>query len=101
MAVQVEEIVARGHLHAILAQSGYGILSHMLLLSEKVLLGDVLLELELHDDLRHRLRYGALVEYENGRRKLRGRASAYPFRSVEQLRYDFERDVEAAGGRLG
>ena len=28
-------------------------------------------------------------------RILRGRAAAYVFRSVEQLRYDFERDVEA------
>jgi hypothetical protein len=24
----------------------------------------------------------------------------YTFRSIEQLRYDFERDVEAIGGRL-
>ena len=76
-------------------------LSHMLLLSEKVLLGDALLEVELHDDLRCRLRYGELVEYRNGRRSVRGRSTAYEFRSVEQLRYDFERDVEAAGGRLG
>ncbi len=85
----------------ILAHPGYGMLSHMLLLSEKVLLGDALLEVELHDDLRHRLRYGELVEYQNGRRRVRGRSTAYQFRSVEQLRYDFERDVEAAGGRLG
>lgn len=28
-------------------------------------------------------------------RILRGRATSYVFRSVEQLRYDFERDVEA------
>lgn len=27
-------------------------------------------------------------------RTLRGRAATYAFRSVEQLRYDFERDVE-------
>src|SRR6267378_3321028 len=101
MAVQVEEIVAGGHLHVILAHPGYGMLSHMLLLSEKALLGDVLLEVELNDDLRYRLRYGALVEYENGRRRVRGRSAAYEFRSVEQLRYDFERDVEAAGARLG
>ena len=88
-------------MHVILAHPGYGMLSHMLLLSEKVLLGDVLLEVELHDDLRHRLRYGELVEYQNGRRRVRGRSTAYEFRSVEQLRYDFERDVEAAGARLG
>lgn len=69
--------------------------------AEKVMLSDgVLLEIELHDDLRYRLRYGTLVEYENGRRRVKGRSSRYEFRSVEQLRYDFERDVEAAGGRL-
>jgi len=28
-------------------------------------------------------------------RSLRGRAAPYAFRSVEQLRYDFERDLEA------
>ena len=85
----------------ILAHPGYGILSHMLLLSEKVLLEDSWLEVELHDDLRYRLRYGGLVEHQNGRRRVRGRSTAYEFRSVEQLRYDFERDVEAALGRLG
>ena len=41
-----------------------------------------------------------LVEYEgsgkNHRRTVRGRASAYEFRSVEKLRYDFERDAEDA-----
>ena len=87
-------------MHVILAHPAYGMLSHMLLLSEKVLLEDSWLEVELHDDLRYRLRYGALVEHQNGRRRLRGRSTAYEFRSVEQLRYDFERDVEAAGGRL-
>src|SRR5947207_864550 len=101
VTVQVEEIVAGRHLQAILAHPGYGMLSHMLLLSEKVLLGDALLEIELHDDLRYRLRYGGLVEHQNGRRRVRGRSAAYEFRSVEQLRYDFERDVEAALGRLG
>ena len=85
----------------ILAHSGYGMLSHMLLLSEKVLLEDSWLEVELHDDLRYRLRYGDLVEHQNARRRVRGRSTAYEFRSVEQLRYDFERDVEAALGRLG
>jgi len=88
-------------LQAILPHPVYGMLSHMLLLSEKVLLGDALLEIELHDDLRYRLRYGGLVEHQNGRRRVRGRSTAYEFRSVEQLRYDFERDVEAALGRLG
>lgn len=62
---------------------------------------DAVLEVELDAQLRYRLRYGDLVEYENGRRKVRGRSTRYEFRSVEQLRYDFERDVEAAGGHLG
>jgi hypothetical protein len=70
----------------------------MLLLYEKVF---PLLEIELHDDLRYRLRYGDLVEYSNQRRRLRGRTLPYEFRSVEQLRYDFEQDVIAAGGKLG
>jgi hypothetical protein len=69
----------------------------MLLLSEKV---PPHLEIELHDDLRFVLRYGSLVEYTPGRRRLRGRALPYEFRSVEQLRYDFEQDVLAAGGSL-
>ena len=43
----------------------------------------------------YRLSYRDLVVYENGRRIIRGRSSAYAFRSVEQMRYDFERDVEA------
>jgi hypothetical protein len=73
-----------------------------MLLREKVLLKDgSLLEIALDADLGYLLRYGALVEYANHRRRVRGRELAYEFRSVEQLRYDFERDVEAAGGRLG
>jgi len=72
-----------------------------MVLHERVVLAEAMLEIELHADLRYRLRYGDLVEYANGRRKLRGRSSRYEFRSVEQLRYDFERDVAAAGGRLG
>ena len=71
----------------------------MLLLSERVFLGAEVLEIELHDDLRYRLRYGGLVEYRDGRRRVRGRRLPYAFRSVEQLRYDFERDVEAVGGK--
>jgi hypothetical protein len=67
----------------------------MMVLEEKVLLDGVLLEIELHDDFRYRLRYGELVEYENGSRRVRGRTRADAFRSVEQLRYDFEQDVAA------
>ncbi|MFZ1907757.1 MAG: hypothetical protein WAU52_01620 [Burkholderiales bacterium] len=71
-------------------------------LQERVLLGNgTLLEIELRAGGDYRLRYGALVEYAKGRRRVRGRDLTYEFRSVEQLRYDFERDVEAVGGSLG
>jgi len=73
----------------------------MLLLQEKCFFGEDIVEVELHDDLRYRLRFNDLVLYENGQRKIRGKTQAYSFRSVEQLRYDFERDVAAVGGRLG
>jgi hypothetical protein len=46
------------------------------------------------------LRFGRpgewLVSYAGGRRVVNGRSQPYVFRSVEQLRYDFERDVEDA-----
>lgn len=54
--------------------------------------------------LAYRLAYlrgdACLLRYEHGAaqphtRSLRGRAAPYAFRSVEQLRYDFERDLEA------
>jgi hypothetical protein len=64
----------------------------MLLLHERFV---PLLEIELHDDLTYRLRYGDLIEYSNRGRRVRGRWSAYVFRSVEQLRYDFEEDVKS------
>jgi hypothetical protein len=57
----------------------------MLLLRERVVTPDGVLEIELHDDLRYRLSWRGVV-YDRRRR--------YDFRSVEQLRYDFERDVE-------
>ena len=57
----------------------------MLLLHERVVTQAGILEIELHDDLRYRLAWRGVV-YEAGDR--------YAFRSVEQLRYDFERDVE-------
>ena len=63
-------------------------LCHMLLLRETVVLAEgELLEIELHDDLRYRLSWRGVV-YDNQRK--------YAFRSVEQLRYDFERDAKAA-----
>ena len=68
-------------------------------LEETILLGHVVVRVQLDGD-RYRLIYGEQVVYENGRRRVRGRSSPYEFRSVEQLRYDFERDVEALGGRL-
>jgi hypothetical protein len=69
-------------------------------LEETVVLGHIVVRVHL-DGERYRLSYGEQVVYENGRRRVRGRWSAYDFRSIEQLRYDFERDVEGAGGRLG
>jgi hypothetical protein len=72
----------------------------MVLLHERVVMQGAVLEIELHHDRRYRLRYGDVVEYSDGRRRVRGRTSRYEFRSVEQLRYDFERDVESAGGKL-
>ncbi len=59
----------------------------MVVLRETVVLQASVLEIELHDDLRYRLSWRGVV-YENKRR--------YEFRSVEQLRYDFERDAKAA-----
>lgn len=70
------------------------------MLRERVFLGGQALILELDADRRYRLAYGTLVEYTPGRRRVRGRTTSYEFRSVEQLRYDFERDVESVGGKL-
>ena len=68
-------------------------------LKETVLLGDVVVLVRL-DGESYYLSYGDQVIHENGRRRVRGRWTPYEFRSIEQLRYDFERDVEAVGGRL-
>jgi hypothetical protein len=59
----------------------------MLLLRETVVLDDGVLEIELHDDLRYRLSWRGVV-YDSRKK--------YDFRSVEQLRYDFERDAAQA-----
>jgi hypothetical protein len=53
----------------------------------------LLLTICLDADMTYKLRYGDLVEYSNRGRRVRGRALPYSFRSVEQLRYDFEEDV--------
>ena len=71
-----------------------------MLLEEIAVLGHAVVHLKLDDELHYRLSYGEQVVYENGRRTVRGRSTPYEFRSVEKLRYDFERDVEALGGRL-
>jgi hypothetical protein len=70
--------------------------------AERVLLADGRwMEAVVHADRRYRLclwrNSALLIEYSgpDHRRRLRERAAAYEFRSVEQLRYDFERDVEA------
>jgi hypothetical protein len=64
------------------------------MLYETVVLREgVLLTISLGEDLTYTLRYGELVEYSNRGRRVRGRAAPYSFRSVEQLRYDFEEDV--------
>jgi len=59
----------------------------MMLLRETVVLEDGRLEIELHDDLRYRLTWNGVV-YDD--------KAQYEFRSVEQLRYDFERDAKKA-----
>lgn len=75
------------------------------MLDERVMLpGGRRIEISLAARGRYRLACLAkgerLVEYlgdgSRHRRRVRGRESAYEFRSVEQLRYDFERDAEDA-----
>ena len=74
----------------------------MLLLRETVVLPGGVLEIELYSDRQYLLRY-ADIEYRNDRRRIgaRNAPAPYEFRSVEQLRYDFERDVRTAGESLG
>jgi len=62
--------------------------------TERVVLPYGLFTVFLHGST-YLLNYNDLVVYENGKRKIRGRVTPYAFRSVEQMRYDFERDVEA------
>lgn len=80
-------------------------LDHMRPYQERVVLaGGALAEIALERDGRYRLRFARagelLVEYrsDGAKHHRRGpdREHAYEFRSVEQLRYDFERDVEEA-----
>ena len=91
----------------------------VLLLHEKVVLADdSIIEIVLWrlpqptpdrpHGLKYRLYYGrhgaCLVRYDNetgkgDHRHVGGREMQYEFKSVEQLRKDFERDVKAAGGK--
>ena len=57
----------------------------MLLLRETVVTEHGILTIELHDDLRYRLAWRGVVYQTKDK---------YQFRSVEQLRYDFERDAQ-------
>ena len=69
-----------------------------------VLPGGEILALNLHSEFHYRLsvRRGqkTLIEYKGDGAKhsrvVRGRESAYEFKSVEKLRYDFERDAQDA-----
>ncbi len=72
------------------------------MLVERFVLGSgTLLECEVGGAERFRLAFSrggeVLVEYRPGSRRFRGRRTDYAFRSIEQLRYDFERDVRDAG----
>ncbi len=68
----------------------------MAALKERVVLPEGFYRIEWNDNGEYLLQFGDVVEYRNGMKRVRGRKSAYEFRSVEQLRYDFERDAEAA-----
>ena len=65
-----------------------------------VLSGGRLLEAMIEGGRAYRLRWGLpgawRVAYAPGERVVDGRRRPYAFRSVEQLRYDFECDVEHA-----
>jgi hypothetical protein len=69
-------------------------------LHELSFLGAAFLTVALEGDLSYSLNYDDRVVYRNGKKTVDGKTSPYSFRSVEQLRYDFERDVAAVGGRL-
>jgi len=75
------------------------------MLEERVVLpGGLRIEIVLEARGKYRLacvaRGELVVQYSGDgarhRRRVRGRESAYEFRSVEQLRYDFERDAADA-----
>jgi hypothetical protein len=72
-----------------------------MLLRETCLFRGARMTIELRADASFRLAYGDEVVYDNASRTIRGKRAPYRFRSVEQLRYDFEQDVRAMGGELG
>jgi hypothetical protein len=65
-------------------------------LHERVILPAGTLEILFESEHHYALDFGGLVVYRPGEKQVGGRRSPYRFRSVEQLRYDFERDVEVA-----
>ena len=65
-----------------------------MVLREKVVLPGGILEVVFGEG-HYRLSYRG-VEYQDGVRRVNGKRLPYTFRSVEQMRYDFERDIEAA-----
>ncbi|HET7672319.1 MAG TPA: hypothetical protein VFK84_18065 [Burkholderiales bacterium] len=67
------------------------------MLAETVVLRGALVRIRFSDVSDYRLSYGDAVVYEPGRRRVRGQSLPYRFRSVEQLRYDFEQDVASLG----
>jgi hypothetical protein len=85
----------------------YGTLCHMPCYHELLLLGaDAWLDARVEADRYRLCLYRAeapVLEYWGDgaihRRRVRERTVAYDFRSIEQLRYDFERDAEDALGR--
>ena len=67
-----------------------------MMFSETVMLAGRLVRIRLEGNA-YRLSYGDVVVYEPGHRRVRGRSMPYEFRSVEQLRYDFEQDLATLG----
>ncbi|MDW8469000.1 MAG: hypothetical protein RML56_08585 [Burkholderiales bacterium] len=85
---------------AFYAEGRYGMLCHMSYRERHFAADGTILDLRIAPGGAWRLRWGRpgawRVRYENGRRTVLGRRRRYEFRSVEQLRYDFERDVARA-----
>jgi len=63
--------------------------------TERVVLPYGFFTICFHGPGEYSLNFRNLVVYENGKRRVRSRVTPYEFRSVEKMRYDFERDVES------